>query len=63
MARFTEYEKKLRPYLQAMPDIFRYVIVLVLLFIGIANLYILHGIVLDGLSPADSGWQSFVQLR
>jgi len=27
MARFTEYKRKLRPYLQAMPDIFRYVIV------------------------------------
>lgn len=44
MARFTEYEKKLRPYLQAMPDIFRYVIVtkgilfaMMFLFGGIAK--------------------------
>ena len=31
------------------------IIIPILLLIGIANLYILHGIVLDGLSPTDSG--------
>ena len=39
------------------------IIVPVLLFIGVANLYILHGIVLDGLSPTDSGRQSYRLMR
>ena len=39
------------------------IIIPVLLLIGIANLYILHGIVLDGLSPTDSGRQSYRLMR
>ena len=39
------------------------IIIPILLIIGIANLYILHGIVLDGLSAADSGRQSYRIMR
>ena len=39
------------------------IIIPILLLIGIANLYILHGIVLDGLSPTDSGRHSYRLMR
>ena len=39
------------------------IIVPILLLIGIANLYILHGIVLEGLTTGESGKQSFRLIR
>ena len=65
MKKDNQIKDRLSPYIQAIPDIFNYQIVTkalicVWLFLsaGVANLFMLHGVVIDGLRIGDAGRQS-----